>query len=55
MRLQTPWGLEPVFGVVPRFSRIDTLKCREPAARLAFGRCESQRSKHMRGGRKPNG
>jgi hypothetical protein len=54
-RLQTPRRLEPVFGVAPRFSRIDTLKCRKAVARGVFGRREPRRSKHMRGGRKPNG
>jgi hypothetical protein len=52
--LKTPRGLEPVFGVAPRFSRIDTLKCRETRDRSVFGRSGRGWSKHMRGGRKPN-
>jgi hypothetical protein len=55
MRLQTSRRLEPVFGVAPRPSRIDTLKCREAKRRRVFGRRGSRPSKHMRGGRKPNG
>jgi hypothetical protein len=55
MRLQTPRRLELVFGAAPRSSRIDTLKCREAKRRGVFGRRGSWSSKHMRGGRKPNG
>jgi hypothetical protein len=54
-RLQTSRRLEPVFGAAPRSSRIDTLKCRETMGRRVSGRDGSWRSKHMRGGRKPNG
>jgi hypothetical protein len=54
MRLQTPRRLEPLFGVTPRPSRIDTLKRRETKGRRVFGRRGSWRSKCMRGGRKPN-
>jgi hypothetical protein len=53
--LQTPRRLESVFGATPRPNRIDTLKCREATGRRVFGRDGSRGSKHMRGGRKPNG
>jgi hypothetical protein len=52
-RLQTPGRLEPVYGVAPRFIRIDTLKCGEVTGRLVFGHVETGLSKHMRGGREP--
>jgi hypothetical protein len=54
-RLQTSRGLKPVFGVAPKPSRIDTLKCRESTGQSVFGRRAAWPSKHMRGGRKPNG
>jgi hypothetical protein len=54
-RLQTSRRLEPVFGVALRLSRIDTLKCRFSTWQRVFGRRASWPSKHMRGGRKPNG
>jgi hypothetical protein len=54
MRLQTPRRLESVFGVAPRFGRIDTLKCRRATSQNVFGRGGFWPSKHMRGGRKPN-
>jgi hypothetical protein len=54
-RLQTPWRLKPVFEAASRFNRIDTLKCRKAGDQSAFGHGGSGRSKHMRGGRKPNG
>jgi hypothetical protein len=54
-RLQTSRRLEPVFGVAPRPSRIDTLKCRDSTWQRVFGRRAAWPSKHMRGGRKPNG
>jgi hypothetical protein len=47
--------MEPVFGVAPRFIRIDTLKCGDAASQSVFGCGESRESKHMRGGREPNG
>jgi hypothetical protein len=54
-RLQTPRRLEPVFGAAPKPDRIDTLKCRNAISRSTM-RCVGWRpSKHMRGGRKPNG
>jgi hypothetical protein len=54
-RLQTPRGLESVFGVAPRFGRIDTLKCRKAMRQRVFGRRGNWPSKHMRGGLLPNG
>jgi hypothetical protein len=53
-RLQTPRGSEPVYGVAPRFGRIDTLKCGETPIRSVFGHGGSRWSKHMRGGLRPN-
>jgi len=53
-RLETPGRLEPVYGVAPRLTRIDTLKCGEATARCVFGRGGLRWSKHTRGGRKPN-
>jgi hypothetical protein len=53
-RLKTSRRLGPLFGVAPRFRRIDTLECRETSAQSAFGYGGRRRSKHMRGGRKPN-
>jgi hypothetical protein len=47
--------LEPVYGVAPRFIRIETLKCGEAEMRRVFGHGESRLSKHTRGGREPNG
>ena len=52
-RLQTPRRLEPVYGVAPRFIRIDTLKCGDTAKQSVFGRGGARLNKHMRGGRKP--
>jgi hypothetical protein len=54
-RLQTPRRLAPLFGAVPRFDRIDTLKCRKAMRQSFFGCCGSRLSKHMRGGLRPNG
>ena len=54
-REKTSRRLELVFGVAPRPSRIDTLKCRETTGQRVFGRRATGMSKHMRGGRKPNG
>jgi hypothetical protein len=54
-REKTSRRLELVFGVAPRPSRIDTLKCRDSTGQRVFGRRETWPSKHMRGGRKPNG
>ena len=50
-RLETPGRLEPVYGAVPRFIRIDTLKCGDITRQRVFGHGESGLSKHMRGGR----
>ena len=54
-RYETPWRLEPVFGAVSRLNRIDTLKCRKTPVQSVARRGGPRRSKHMRGGRKPNG
>jgi hypothetical protein len=54
-RSKTRRGLEPVFGVAPRFSRIDTLKSGDVEDRGAFGCSGFRGIKLMRGGREPNG
>jgi hypothetical protein len=55
MRLETPRGLEPLFGVAPGFGRIDTLRCSEARSRGVFGGRDFEPNKHERGGREPNG